>query len=366
MSIKGKDYFVGNSCCPSTSANEGGVCGAACTAGTMGIPETKWDGSWSCCGFDSHVCPVTGSGLADKPQTKCCPLTDEAYWNYQSQSAECCPNSFGENTLNNVYNVKGKTGVWHCCPSSEKAYWNGSTVGCCSGSLYVSAYREGLEVYNCCDTTDGFYAVAEVMGSSQSGIGNLETCCSTSVYGQNPSAYWDGNKAQCCSGTVYKDVNGYRCCPSDSVVTDVVGATDGLQTCCAVSAYGNEPSAWWYEAPNELFDSYAVCCQTGVEATPYGCCDLKTMANNKDLCRACGYSWEKSAVYYLSGETCDRTNYQCGGNQYCQDRYGSGSEWCSLGGLTCNMDAWGCFVEGQTMCSTPAGCSLAKEPCTTE
>ena len=201
-----------------------------------------------------------------------------------------------------VMESKLKTGYWDCCKKGETVYWNGGQTGCCN----AKAYKQSATAEACCTGATATNPTHKVVTVEGAPTADLETCCSIATYGENPTAYWDGTKAQCCKGIVACLDGDCICCPTSTCGTENVFAyrdtylgiaccngklfdmdlTDEYNEvlCCKAKydVYQDVSGESWYDccAPNngftELINVDAGLCHYDGEWTSYaGPCNLR-------------------------------------------------------------------------------------------
>ena len=195
--------------------------------------------------------------------TQCCG-SDESVFCPNSTSDEVCTAGCGccNDTTHEVVE-SSKKGYWNCCnKTTEEIYWNGSKALCCDGKKY----KNGTDTEECCTGDKATNPTQKKVAVSGAPITGLETCCSISTYGPNPTAYWDGSSAKCCKG-------------KSACLTE-----DGTKECF--------------------------------------CCTATEMQNSQEKCEACNASW-----MVVSGWPGEQT-LGCGGDEFCQVLC-NGASWCN-------------------------------------
>ena len=157
------------------------------------------------------------------------------------------------------------------CPTDTVCMPNGS---CCAGEKFKNIE----ENYSCCQGATSFdptHVVVSVFGAPVYG---LQTCCDIATYGENPTAYWDGAKAVCCKGDAYQENGNWYCC--DGTFVEAFNSS-GVSVCCPnQDGYTGSVTAYTYEDGGDL----AKCCYgepyahsfDGTKNT-YACCGLNEM-----------------------------------------------------------------------------------------
>ena len=194
----------------------------------------------------------------------CC---EEGYqgYEYDATTSACCPKDGHHKITGLVYGAGGSF-IQACCDTREygsnpTAYWNGNSAQCCKGD----AYKSNANGYGCCDTTNGAYVVVDVEGAPTD---DLQICCSTSTYGSNPTAFWNGSSAQCCNGVAqcitHEGKQACKCCadgetlysyyPSYSSVNGSINKGTAMLGCCT-----NDPEESYY-IKNEKEMMHQTCC----------------------------------------------------------------------------------------------------------
>ena len=204
----------------------------------------------------------------------CC---EEGYqgYEYDATTSACCPKDGHHKITGLVYGAGGSF-IQACCDTREygsnpTAYWNGNSAQCCKGD----AYKSNANGYGCCDTTNGAYVVVDVEGAPTD---DLQICCSTSTYGSNPTAFWNGSSAQCCNGVAqcitHEGKQVCRCCPDGETLYSYYAFreydTEGNITASLTDLYccTNNPmtslmtkSYWEYDDGSLALYEEPVCCQ---------------------------------------------------------------------------------------------------------
>ena len=138
---------------------------------------------------------------------------------------------------------------------------------------------------------------------------------------ENEEAYWNGSTGVCCDGEAYltdssADSQVYACCATDKEVSVVEGAPE-KQHCCPKGQkayygtyYTTGFSRFWFETEN----SYTSSSSTGIF-----CCSNDPNSDEQVCC--------SSGHLVLSEDTTSLKTYVCGGDEYCQARYGKDSMW---------------------------------------
>ena len=225
---------------------------------------------------------------------KCCSIAsygnNSTYYFDAGGHAQCCGGRVYEEKAgsaktccNNEYNTDGSVKRYHsvanvmgapagstekiCCvtkgdaPAGYKqtAYWNGGPA-CCDGKTYKKgADDSGTATYGCCEGTKGNNKTHKVVDALGAPNGE-QACCKRGEDG-SVTAYWNGSSASCCLGKVQKTGSkSYGCCSGDTIKNpthkkvSVLDAPNGEETCCDISIYGENPTAYWKNGS-------AICCK---------------------------------------------------------------------------------------------------------
>ena len=254
--------------------------------------------AYLCCDRSSYGNSATYY-LDENKKAHCC--GGEVYRPNSETDKQCCNHQFNsDGSVSRYYattEVKGAPKEETICcesygtaPGKYKArgYWNGSSAQCCQGKVY----KISAETYGCCEGSYGSGKTHKTVESVEGAPNGEEACCDIGTYGTSPKAYWNGSRAVCCKGEIYKngvDENGntiYACCDGDTAENpthkkvSVPSSPNGEEACCDIETYGTSPKGYWN-------GSTAMCCRgeiykNGVDEkgnTEYACCSGDTSEN---------------------------------------------------------------------------------------
>ncbi|MBQ4084388.1 MAG: hypothetical protein IJC30_01870, partial [Alphaproteobacteria bacterium] len=170
-----------------------------------------------------------------------------------------------------------------CCSietygANPTAYWDGSFSHCCKGTPYrLGTDAEGNATYECCSGATEENPTQRVVSPIGAPDG-IQTCCSI-VDGQEPSAYWDGSGAVCCTGANNSAVK---------VTGDCYESDPDKYTCCATGVTAAVAGQSWSSC-------YGYCCDEGEVGALVGgsgvCCQPGEKGYNDGAYRCCPEGW---------------------------------------------------------------------------
>ena len=207
----------------------------------------------------------------------CCASAETVFCPHSDSSEECTAgcDCCDEETHSIV--ESSKKGYWNCCnKKTEEIYWNGSAALCCDGKKY----KNGADTEECCTGDKATNPTQKKVAVSGAPITGLETCCSISTYGPNPTAYWDGSSAVCCKGQAYKDGDTWYCCDGKRVEAF---NSSGVYSCCPNidEKYTGDVTAYTSQDGGD----FAECC--------YGQPYISSFDGSKNVYSCCGLTeWE--------------------------------------------------------------------------